>query len=128
MNKQKILETINDADSAIEKIYDELEMAYNKSDHHISEDFTFTVFSLIEDIRALAEEEPIPTKVDKQILLKTIEMASAAMAEVTLAIDEKDYRLADTELFLLRFVLDDISELVNEVKGKDWGPPTRPPR
>ena len=74
----------------------------------------------------LADEGPIPQKIDKQKLFDMIKIASIVVDEVRIASTDGDFRHGSIASFLLRYVLDDIRELINEEKNENWKPPKHP--
>ncbi len=120
MNQQKILKKIAEAESAIYRLYDEFKTNWYKADYRVPEDVTLHVFFPLAEIETLAKEGPVPSKVNKAQLLDTIAVAIKVCGRLSISTSEQEYRVADTEAYLLLFVLDDLREVVNEQKAKDW--------
>lgn len=82
-------------------------------------DWTLSILcGIFQDLERLAGEEPIPTKIDKLKLSETVDIALALLSEVRIGIDKCDYCYASAELSLLRFVLDDIPDLIKGEKSE----------
>lgn len=113
MDKSRIFKIIDEAEAEIATLDKALDSGSGERAH-----WTLVVMSgIIQDLRRLAEEEPMPTGIDKQKLSKTFQTALSALGEGRASIEEGEYRLTRSDSVLLSLALQDIREIISTTPG-----------